>query len=146
MKTSEEKGDVDIRGRKGSSQKTSILIFALLLLVTATLSVTFIVLYAIRDRSSFEDLLSSDVCQSDACFELSVRIKGSMNEDVDPCEDFINFTCGNWAIYNGISEGTRVVMCQNLCIYSVYTSGEFRGTSLNHSQPLRICLVYSTRM
>ena len=85
-----------------SSRKTPLIIFVLLLillLITTILSATFIVLYARRSSSS------SDVCQSDACFDLSVQIKGSMNEDVDPCEDFYNFTCGNWAIYNHITQG-----------------------------------------
>ena len=82
-----------------SSRKTSKIIFAILLillLILAALSVTFIVLYTRR---------SSDICQSDVCFDLSVQIKGSMNEDVDPCEDFYNFTCGNWDIYNHITQG-----------------------------------------
>ena len=84
-------------------RKTPIIIIAFLsiILLLTILSVTFIVLYARRSSSSSD----SDVCQSDACFDLSVQIKGSMNEDVDPCEDFYNFTCGNWAIYNHITQG-----------------------------------------
>ena len=96
--------DVDLHNPTRSSQKTPIVIIVFLsifLLLTTIISVTFVVLYARRASSSS----SSDVCQSDACFDLSVQIKGSMNEDVDPCEDFYNFTCGNWAIYNGITEG-----------------------------------------
>ena len=97
--------DVDLHNPTRSSQKTPIVIIVFLsifLLLTTIISVTFVVLYARRGSSSSS---SSDVCQSDACFDLSVQIKGSMNEDVDPCEDFYNFTCGNWAIYNGITEG-----------------------------------------
>ena len=82
MKTSEGKEDVDIRGRNGFSQKTSIIIFALLsisLLVTAILSVTFIILYATRDSSStVAEIASSnlsDVCQSAARLELAGGFK-----------------------------------------------------------------------
>ena len=109
MKAFEE--NVDIRRRNGFSKKTSITIFALLsifLLVTTALSVTFIVLYATRDRSSSEVSSSSglsDICQTDACFNLSLQIKGFMNENVDPCEDFYNFSCGNWVTYNRLTEG-----------------------------------------
>ena len=112
----EVRGDddaIDLHDFARPSRKTPKIIFALLvilLILVTVLSVTFIVLYVRRDRSSSDGSTpssspGSDICQSDACFDLSVQIKGSMNEDVDPCEDFYNFTCGNWPIYNHITQG-----------------------------------------
>ena len=43
-----------------------------------------------------------NVCQTDACFDAAAKILGAMDEEVDPCEDFYNFTCGNWAASKGI--------------------------------------------
>ena len=97
------------------SRKTPKIIFVILLillLLLAALSVTFIVLYTLRPSPSPSPSPSPDVCQSDACFDLSVQIKGSMNEDVDPCEDFYNFTCGNWDIYNHITQGIWLRMSE----------------------------------
>ena len=126
-----EEGDDDVDLHNPSlltrfSRKTALVIIVFLsifLLLTTIISVTFVVLYARRASSSS----SSDVCQSDACFDLSVQIKGSMNEDVDPCEDFYNFTCGNWPIYNHITQG-------------IPTSLKYKNTFLSTS------LVYSYGM
>jgi predicted metalloendopeptidase len=41
---------------------------------------------------------------SEACLDLAVQIKGSMDETVDPCENFYNFTCGNWDVFNHIPQ------------------------------------------
>ena len=133
MKTYDGKEDVDIRGRNGFwQQKTSIIIFALLsicLLVTATLSVTFIVLYATRDSSSTEFEIDevasssslSDVCQSSACLKLAAQIKDTINEEVDPCENFESFACFNWAKFHvtDFNARTQIVMCQNPCIFII---------------------------
>ena len=76
-----------------------IAVMGVLLFVTTLLFVVFAALYATGDDSS------SEVCQSEACLDLSVQIKGAMDESVNPCEDFYNFTCGNWPFFNKIPPG-----------------------------------------
>ena len=89
----------------GLLPKIVIVLLSVLLIVAVALLVTFVVLYATKSASSS----SSEVCQSEACFDLAVQIKGGMDERVDPCEDFYNFTCGNWAAFNHIPEGDPAI-------------------------------------
>ena len=79
-----------------------ILSVLLVLAIAIGLTVTFAVLYGIKSDSSSSE---SDVCQSEACFQLSMQIVGTMDETADPCQHFYNFTCGNWDIYNNITKG-----------------------------------------
>ena len=83
----------------------TVIVLAVLLVVATVVAVTFIALYATRSSSS------SDVCQSEACFDLSVQMLGAMDESADPCEDFYNFTCGNWDIIKGIKPGVYSNNC-----------------------------------
>ena len=48
-----------------------------------------------------------DVCLSDGCIQLSAQIAASLNQSVDPCEDFYQFSCGNWIRNNAIDPGTE---------------------------------------
>lgn len=104
-----EGGDVTLTirpSRMPSALKLTVIALAVLLILTSALCIVMGVLYGVnRNSSSSSSSSSSGVCQSDACFDLSVRIQGAMNEDTDPCEDFYNFTCGNWDIYNHITPG-----------------------------------------
>ena len=91
--------------RMPSPLKLTVIVLVVLLTLTSALCIIMGVLYGVNRNSSSSSSSSSDTCQSDACFDLSVRIQGAMNEDTDPCEDFYNFTCGNWDIYNHITPG-----------------------------------------
>ena len=99
--------------RHPSSKKRYLVpgLLSLLLIVTAVLCVVFIALYATEAESNSDSSSSSssstgsNVCQTEGCFDVAVQILGAMDEDVDPCEDFYNFTCGNWAKFQGIPAG-----------------------------------------
>lgn len=46
-----------------------------------------------------------NVCLTDGCIELSAQIAASINQSADPCEDFYEFSCGNWVRNNAIDPG-----------------------------------------
>ena len=120
-KTDEAESGSGVQAHRSKSSgllaKIVIVLLSVLLIVAVALFVAFVVLYATKSSTSSSSsppansstspssANSSDVCQSEACFDLAVQIKGAMDESVDPCEDFYNFTCGHWAAFNHIPEG-----------------------------------------
>lgn len=86
-----------------SRQNFIIGLLVIFLVIAILLVITFAILYGVS--SSSDSSSTSDTCQSEACFDLSVQILASMDDSVDPCEDFYNFSCGNWDIYQHIRPG-----------------------------------------
>ena len=61
-----------------------------------------------RGVGTGEEVVGQDVCFSDGCIQLSAQIAASLNQSVDPCEDFYQFSCGNWIRNNVIEPGTAI--------------------------------------
>lgn len=55
------------------------------------------------DRANHAAL--DNTCLTDGCIQLGAQVKASLNESVDPCEDFYQFACGNWLRTNAIDPG-----------------------------------------
>ena len=54
----------------------------------------------VHSSQQHHKLRKSRVCRSPECLEVAKHIRGSLNMNIKPCEDFYNFACGNWRKHN----------------------------------------------
>ncbi|XP_064384785.1 endothelin-converting enzyme homolog isoform X2 [Halichondria panicea] len=89
------------------SLSTVLLGVGILLLGIALLfvSVAFGVTVATSQQGSGGNPTVDDVCVTPSCVKLAASILSSMNESVNPCQDFYNFTCGGWDDDNIVPPG-----------------------------------------
>ena len=55
--------------------------------------------------SLFNLTISDDRCWTPACIDLSGTIRQALDENIDPCEDFYNFSCGGFEKRNVVPPG-----------------------------------------
>jgi len=73
-----------------SDNKPCLIIIAVLSIALISLSV-FIALYIENNKND-----KIKICTTKACINLAQEIVNSIDDTQDPCEDFFQFTCGNW--------------------------------------------------
>ncbi|XP_023220175.1 neprilysin-1-like [Centruroides sculpturatus] len=89
--------------RSSREKKLCVAVVVLLILVLALL-IAVIILAILDTRPEMEEICTEPYCVKSANFILS-----SMNNSVDPCEDFYQFSCGKWIEDHSEDHGTRTL-------------------------------------
>jgi len=77
--------------RRGSSMERCLMIcLALCLLIIICMAVGYIIQYYVLDHQN------NPTCQTARCVEISGAIISRMDRTADPCQDFYQYSCGNW--------------------------------------------------
>jgi len=80
--------------------KTTSIVLGLLTVSLLVSTITLGVLYG-QEKNNPND---SGICQTPECIKAANRILSSMDQDVDPCDDFYRFSCSKWVDEHIISE------------------------------------------
>jgi len=84
--------------------KASYLAFGLLTISLLVSTITLGVLYGKEKDNTQNNPKDSELCQTPECIKAANRILSSMDQAVDPCDDFYEFSCSKWVDEHIISE------------------------------------------
>lgn len=94
---------------KESKKVRLVLIILCILLLLACIALAVLLILGIpeKDESKKDGVTCKEKkevihCSSEACLEVAGELKQEMNESVDPCKDFFEYSCGSWIKNNPI--------------------------------------------
>ncbi len=87
-----------------------IAVVTLVFLLVALLAVVFALAVAlgVEQADSSSSAAAAPVCLTPDCAQLSALVLSGLDETIEPCDNFYNFSCGNWAQNTIIPDGRLV--------------------------------------
>lgn len=98
------KSSEDTYGGKRRNHKSLILVLSAVLVFFIVASIVLAALFAYHVVKE-EETTECDVCTTPTCLEATSFLLQGLDTRVDPCEDFYQYSCGNWEDNNVIPEG-----------------------------------------
>ncbi len=96
-----------------------LLTFALII-VSATFGITASLSSSHCSDCNNTNTTTDDMCTTPSCVKLAATLLSNLNQSVDPCIDFYNFTCGGWDADNIVPPGLALVCTYtNTCMYGM---------------------------
>ena len=74
----------------------------------------------------------SDTCTTQGCVQLAAQISSAMNQSVDPCQNFYQFSCGNWGQRNLIPPGELMLYCHAVTLAPAWCMGSLMPCMQTH--------------
>lgn len=85
----------------GRNRRELTVAFAIILVIAAIVTAGLLAARCASGGCFREELDQRQVCNSSACWDIARRLQRSMNESVDPCDDFYAFACQRWDAEQG---------------------------------------------
>ena len=89
---------------------TYLALFLVVVLVVVAIAVS-VTLGVVLTRSSSSASSSTTVCNTTVCTALAQQVLNNINTNVDPCQDFYNFSCGGWINKTSLPPGMSQQTC-----------------------------------
>jgi len=97
--------------KNGRRVRSGLIFFCVLLLLVCIALAAYLIVTAVKQDGSSETdgeackkmkTSQQNHCSSSSCLEVAGAIKQNLNESVDPCKDFFQYSCGTWIKDNPI--------------------------------------------
>ncbi|KAH3817335.1 hypothetical protein DPMN_118868, partial [Dreissena polymorpha] len=99
-----------VKYRSGSSRVLVFLVVLFALTTVALAVVVAVTVLKVKDKEtpvpvatqppapveSSTIIAEPEVCLTEGCVMAAARVRGAMDTEVNPCDDFFNFACGTW--------------------------------------------------